>query len=103
MTTREDDLIARARELQRLVTKRRRLKRNLRAVETEIKHVRKMLAALKAESEQRRPDVAPSRLHAGITAAGILHPELATMPAIDDRGGAADGPQDALGDDDLPI
>jgi len=36
-STYEADLIRRARELQRLVTKRNRLRRNLRAVEREIR------------------------------------------------------------------
>lgn len=71
MPTHEDELIARARELQRLQTKRRRLRRNLRAVEADIKHVRKMLKAIKAASEGRRPDAAPDRLFGGVVAIGV--------------------------------
>lgn len=71
----EDDLIRRARELQRLVTQRRKLKRQLRKVESDIKHARKLLAAVKQASEDRRPDIAPSRLHAGVTPIGLAHPE----------------------------
>lgn len=73
--TYEADLIRRARELQRLVTKRNRLKRNLRTVEADIKLARKTLKAVQQVSEGRRPDVAPSRLDAGVTAIGVAHPE----------------------------
>jgi hypothetical protein len=103
MPTREDELIARARELQRLLTQRRKLRRQLRAVDADVRHVRKMLKALKAESEQRRPDAAPSRLHAGVTACGVSgenvrKSELSAAPDIElhqlfddnvDGGGAA--------------
>lgn len=74
--TREDELIARARELQRLCTQRRKLRRNLKKVEQDIRHVRKMLSALKAASEARRPDAMPSQLTAGVTAVGVLHSEI---------------------------
>jgi len=76
MPSYEDDLIKRARELQRLATKRRRLKRQLRQVDVEIKTARKHLNAIKQASEGRRPDAAPSRLHAGVTSVGTLHSEL---------------------------
>jgi hypothetical protein len=71
----EADLIRRARELQRLVTKRNRLRRNLRAVEGDIRTARKALKAIQQASEGRRPDVAPSRLDAGTTGLGLLHPD----------------------------
>lgn len=67
MPTYEEDLIKRARELQRLATKRRRLKRQLKQVEKDIRHSRKFLAAIKQASEGRRPDVMPNRLDAGVT------------------------------------
>jgi len=86
MATYEADLIRRARELQRLVTKRNRLKRNLRAVETEIKTARKALKAIQQVSEGRRPDAAPSRLHAGVTAVGLAHREVPTFEAFDRAG-----------------
>ena len=73
--TREDDLIARARELQRLVTKRRRLKRQLKVIDGDIKHTRKLLLAIKHASEDRRPDVAPDRLFAGVVGMGVAHLE----------------------------
>jgi len=73
--TYEDDLIRRARELQRLATKRRRLKRQLKQCDADIKQARKMLNAIKQASEGRRPDIAPSRLHAGVTSVGALHQE----------------------------
>jgi uncharacterized protein YlxW (UPF0749 family) len=73
--TYEADLIRRARELQRLVTKRNRLRRQLRAVEADIRTARKALKAVQQASEGRRPDVAPSRLDAGTTGLGLLHPE----------------------------
>lgn len=76
MPTYENELIARARELQRLATKRRKLKRQLKACNLEMRHVRKMLNALKRTSEQRRPDIAPSRLFGGVTG-------IATMPRKD--------------------
>lgn len=69
----EDDLIKRARELQRLATKRRRLKRQLKFVDGEIKVARKNLLLVKQASEDRRADAAPSRLHAGVTSVGTLN------------------------------
>jgi hypothetical protein len=63
----ENDLIKRARELQRLATRRRALRRQLKAVDADIRHARKMLNAIKQASAGRRPDIAPSRLHAGVT------------------------------------
>ena len=63
----ETDLILRARELERLLRSRRKLRRQLRAVEGDITHVRKVLKALQYASEGRRPDIAPSRLDAGAT------------------------------------
>jgi len=74
-STYEADLIRRARELQRLVTKRNRLKRNLRVVEADIKTARKAIRAIQHASEGRRPDIAPSRLHAGVTGVGLMHPD----------------------------
>ena len=75
MPSYEDEIIRRARELQRLVTQRRKLKRQLKAVEKDVKHARKALEALKHASEGRRPDAAPSRLHNSVTAVGVAHPE----------------------------
>lgn len=62
MPTYEEDLIKRARELQRLATRRRKLKRQLKQVDQEIRHCRKHLNAIRQASEGRRPDVAPNRL-----------------------------------------
>lgn len=76
MPSYEDELIQRAREVQRLATRRRKLKRQLKVVDADIKHARKLLMAVKAASEGRRADAAPSRLHAGVTAVGTLHTEL---------------------------
>jgi len=73
MNTYEADLIRRARELQRLVTKRNRLRRQLRVVEGDIRSARRVLKAIQQASEGRRPDAAPSRLDAGTTAVGFLH------------------------------
>jgi hypothetical protein len=83
MNTYEADLIRRARELQRLVTKRNRLRRNLRVVEKDIKAARKLLKAIQQASEGRRPDVIPSHLHAGTTGIGVLHPERPVWPLAD--------------------
>lgn len=77
MPTYEEDLIKRARELQRLATKRRKLKRQLKQVTVEMRHARKMLKAVQAASEGRRPDIAPNRLDGG--ASGF------TMPATIDE------------------
>lgn len=63
----ETDIITRARELQRLQTQRRKLRRQLRAVDTDIRLVRKVLKSLQHASEGRRPDIAPSRLNNGVT------------------------------------
>lgn len=67
MSTYEDDLIKRARELQRLATRRRKLKRQLKETDAAIRHVRKFINAIKQASEGRRPDVAPNRLDNGAT------------------------------------
>jgi prefoldin subunit 5 len=63
----ELDLINRARELQRLQTRARKLRRQLRTTEQDIRHVRKVLKSLQHASEGRRPDIAPSRLFNGVT------------------------------------
>jgi phage shock protein A len=97
MATHEDELIARARELQRLLTQRRKLRRQLRLVELDVRHVRKMLNALKAASQQRRPDAAPNRLTAGVTAIGVMPEEprpvdtrvFESLLNDDDEGGTA--------------
>lgn len=67
MPTYEEDLIKRARELQRLATRRRKLKRQLKEVDREIKICRKFLSAIKQASEGRRPDIMPSHLTNGVT------------------------------------
>jgi phage shock protein A len=67
MPTYEDELIGRARELQRLATKRRRLRAQLKQLDQEIRHTRKAINAIKQASEDRRPDIAPMRLTAGVT------------------------------------
>lgn len=63
----ESDLINGARELQRLLTKRRRLRRQLKELETQVRHARKFVKAIQQASEGRRPDIAPSRLFNGAT------------------------------------
>lgn len=75
MPTYEEDLITRARELQRLATRRRKLRRQLKAVDVEIRQARKALSAVRRASEGRRPDVAPSRLTGGAT--GYAAPDAA--------------------------
>jgi hypothetical protein len=67
MPTYEDEMIKRARELQRLATRRRKLKRQLKETDVAIKHCRKMLNAVRQASEGRRPDIMPSRLDNGAT------------------------------------
>lgn len=80
MPTYEEDLIKRARELQRLATKRRKLKRQLKQVTVEMRHARKLLKAVQAASEGRRPDVMPNRLDGG--ASGFAMPaEAPAAPA----------------------
>ena len=80
MPSYEDDLIKRARELQRLATRRRKLKRQLKETDAAIKVARKHLNAIKQASEGRRPDLVPNRLHAGAVALDVLHPELPAAP-----------------------
>ena len=63
----EQSIIDHARALQRHLTQRRKLRRQLKACEAAVKHERKMLKAVQASSEQRRPDVMPSRLTNGAT------------------------------------
>lgn len=67
MPTYEEDLIKRARELQRLATRRRKLRRQLKEVDVAIRHARKFLNAIKQASEDRRPDIAPNRLDGGVS------------------------------------
>lgn len=78
MPTYEDEMIKRARELQRLATQRRKLKRQLKQCDSAIKHARKMLNAVRQASESRRPDVAPSRLTNGAT--GLVLPGKEERP-----------------------
>jgi phage shock protein A len=82
-TAYEDDLINRARELQRLATKRRKLRRQLKAVDVEIRHARKALNAIKQASAGRRPDVAPSRLHGGVTGFDHTAAKASAAAALD--------------------
>jgi hypothetical protein len=56
----EAELVRSARSLARLQTQRRKLRRQLRVVETEIRAERKTLKALAAAN--RDPDVVPSKL-----------------------------------------
>ena len=86
-TAYEDDLIKGARELQRLATKRRKLRRQLKATDAEIRHARKMLNAIKGASAARRPDLAPSRLHGGAT--GLDYAAAKAVAADATKGGAA--------------
>lgn len=95
-STYEADLIRRARELQRLVTKRNRLRRNLRTVEADIKTARKALRAVRQASEGRRPDIAPSRLHAGVTAIGLMHPEKDVNDGLPHSRGSVSEPRGVL-------
>lgn len=67
MATYEDDLITRARELQRLLTKRRRLKRQLKVVDADLKVVKKALKAVQMASANRQFNAIPSRLTNGAT------------------------------------
>jgi hypothetical protein len=67
MATYEDDLIARARDLQRLLTKRRRLKRQLKVIEGDLKIVKKALKAVQMASANRQFNAIPSRLTNGAT------------------------------------
>ena len=51
-------------------------------IDADIKAARKILMAVKASSEGRRPDLAPSRLHAGVTAIGTSGVKAPTSPRI---------------------
>jgi len=63
----EQELLTAARAVARLQNKRRALKRQLKEVEGELRHERKMLRALANRNDERRPDVLPSRLFGGAT------------------------------------
>lgn len=82
MPTYEEDLIKRARELQRLATKRRKLKRQLKQVTVEMRHARKLLKAVQAASEGRRPDVMPNRLDGGASGFAMPAAEPAELTSV---------------------
>jgi len=65
--TYEQELLTAARNVARLQAKRRRYRRLLRELDAELRHERKMLKAIAGRNDERRPDVAPSRLTHGAT------------------------------------
>ena len=71
----EDDLILRARELERLQRQRRKLRRQLRVTEVDIRHVKRVLKALRTASASARPQTAPNRLTGGVTGYEYAKPE----------------------------
>jgi len=64
-TTTEAELIRIVRAVARLQAQRRKLRRQLKAIEKDLRIERKHQRAIVQELEQRRPDVAPMRLFAG--------------------------------------
>ena len=65
--TYEQELLNAARTVARLQAKRRRLRRQLKETDAELRHERRILRALANRNDERRPDVAPSRFFAGAT------------------------------------
>jgi hypothetical protein len=65
--TYENTLLDAARTVARLQAKRRRYRKLLREIDAELRHARKMLRALANRNDDRRPDIAPSRLTNGAT------------------------------------
>lgn len=62
MPTYERELVAAARAVARLQTTCRRLRRQLKKAQGELRHEKKMLRGLMSASADRRPDIIPSRL-----------------------------------------
>jgi multidrug resistance efflux pump len=60
--TYEQELLNAARAVARLQTQRRKLRRQLKKVEADLRHERKMLRAIANRNDERRPDVMPSRV-----------------------------------------
>lgn len=58
----EADLLTAARTVARLQVRRRRLRQQLKALDAELRHARKILRALASAKEDRHPDVIPSRV-----------------------------------------
>jgi len=61
MKTYSEALVRAARAVARLQTARRRLRRQLRQIETDLKVEKKHVRALMQELDDRRPDIVPSR------------------------------------------
>jgi len=62
MPSHESELLRAARAVARLQTRRRFLRRELKKTENDLKVEKRHLRALVNETEQRRPDVMPSRV-----------------------------------------
>lgn len=65
--TYEQELLTAARKVARLQVRRRTLRKAIKQVDADLRHERKMLRALANRDEDRRPDIAPSRLFGGAT------------------------------------
>ena len=62
MPTHTEELVRAARRLATLQTTRRKLRRELKRVELDLRHEKKTLRALMGELDARRSDVMPSRV-----------------------------------------
>lgn len=67
VATYEQELLTAARNVARLQAKRRRYRKLLREIDADLRHERKMLKAIAGRNDERRPDIAPSRLTNGAT------------------------------------
>ena len=70
----ETTLLDAARTVARLQAKRRRYRKLVREIDAELKHARKMLRGIANKNDERRPDIAPSRLFNGAT--GHARPDV---------------------------
>ncbi len=62
MPTYEQEIMNAARAVARLQAQRRRLRKQLKQIGTELRHEQKILKAIASRNDERRPDVFPSRV-----------------------------------------
>jgi len=62
MPTYEQEMLKAARDVARLQTRKRFLRRELKRVDKDLKHAKKFLRALVSRDSERRPDIIPSRV-----------------------------------------
>lgn len=94
----ERELLATARKVAHLQQRKRKLRRELKKVDADLKHEKKMLKALIAKDDPApRPDVVPSRVFGDAVGFTVPKPERSDEPP------SADGEAFVSAFDDLPV